>query len=155
MEGPMRGAFLIAGALLAACTPKEPVTDISSAMPTKHQDHISIVVDGDPLVHPNRILDAQQYYSLVVDQTFTNGDGTFVMNADGTVTGSGVTSKKEPFTFVANYNFSDGFYCRSKGIMNGDRPIPDDCQVVIIEGDALALVRKRGTGDIAHYWFVR
>ena len=138
-------------ALLAtACAPTEPVVQAAP-------ETAATVASNAPeqwLNHPDRITSPGVYNATFAGKTIKNGSSSFLVGTDGTITGSGNNSAGEPFTFSGSFEFRDGFYCRWNGAFNGE-PIPDDCQVVILEnGKDLTIVRASGAGRVVEYELV-
>lgn len=122
---------------------------------TNGQSNDSTITDAATqwLGHPNRITSTEVYNSTFVGKTLLSDDASFFVGPNGEMTGSGQAGGN-PFTFSGAYEFKDGFYCRWNGVMNGE-PIPDDCQVVILEnGKNVTLVRNSGKGKVVNYTLV-
>ncbi|MGR3491270.1 MAG: hypothetical protein ACU0DW_04360 [Shimia sp.] len=97
------------------------------------------------LAHPDRIRTPAAFTAALGGKTTQDHSGRYTFGMDGVVTGKG-----DSFDFRANYAFVDGFYCRTNSQVttpNGTRDVDDDCQVVVIQGDTLTLVRNRGEGE--------
>jgi len=147
----MKPSFLamIVALFATACAPTEPVVQTPPETAATASN-----ASEQWLNHPNRITSPEIYNATFVGKTIKNGSSSFLLGADGTITGSGNNSADEPFTFSGNYEFRDGMYCRWNGLVNGE-PMTDDCQVVILEnGKNLTVVRNSGRGKAIEYELV-
>ena len=91
-------------------------------------------------------LATQSDLAAVTGRTLVHGPGqTIVISADGTVNGSW-----DGKPIVGTYEMKDGFFCRT--LSQAPRgPSPEDCQLMILEGDTLRGTRDRGNGASFSY----
>jgi len=131
--------LLVSALALSACMQASDSSTMSTSKPETAAAAPELAVLNDP----NRISTVAAWNASVRGKTVTNEKGeTYTFGLDGRVTGSG-----PGFTFASDYTFEDGFYCRSNGKVNDSKPAPDDCQVVILDGKTLTIVRNKGKGE--------
>lgn len=87
-----------------------------------------------------RIKTAADFKAKIVGKTLSVGKSTFIVQPDGSLTGSTPTGK-----VVGKWNWQQGFYCRALRI--GKKNFPSDCQLVRFNGDEVVFVRQQGKGD--------
>ena len=86
-----------------------------------------------------RIMTEQEYRDAVVGKRFASKHGYFVVHEDGTTTGKFGSNK-----WTGKWAWEGNFFCRS-GKM-GNRKVPRDCQVILMQGDTMTAIRKKGKG---------
>lgn len=74
-------------------------------------------------------------------KTLTNADTTFVVNADGTLTGEEATGE----VVAGTWKIEDGKWCRT--LTQPAAFAGTSCRDVIIEGDQVTLARPDGSGS--------
>lgn len=65
---------------------------------------------------------------------------SYVIGADGTIIGSW-----DGAPLVGQYEMKDGFFCRTLS-QGPNGPSPEDCQILLLDGDTLRGTRDRGDG---------
>jgi hypothetical protein len=112
---------------LSACqttTDNAPVATASSGMQLATQDDMSVIVGKTITFNPGQ---------------------SFKIASDGTLNG---TWDGKPL--VGTYQMKDGFFCRT--LSAGPRgPSPEDCQLLLLNGNILDVTRDRGAGDAFTY----
>ena len=88
----------------------------------------------------------QNDLNAVVGKTLTFREGSsFVISADGTLSGF-----FDGTPLVGTYEMRDGFFCRT--LSEGPRgPSPEDCQLLVLDGNVLQVTRDRGNGSSFSY----
>ena len=91
-------------------------------------------------------LATQEDLAAIIGRTLDFGEGrSFVISADGTLAGDwGGTP------LAGTYEMRDGFFCRTLTAGPGGAS-PEDCQLLILNGDMLDVTRDRGTGASFSY----
>ena len=90
-----------------------------------------------------RIKTEEEYRARIVDRTFVNDKGDWVVaKADGSMTGQ-FGGK----TFSGKWLWSGGYWCRNGTL--GGKEIGSDCQVIEFDGRTMRNVRKQGKGNAA------
>lgn len=74
-------------------------------------------------------------------KTLTNADTTFIVNADGTLTGEEATGE----AVAGTWTIEDGKWCRT--LTQPAAYAGTSCRDVIIEGDQVTLARPDGSGS--------
>ena len=70
---------------------------------------------------------------------------SFIISENGTLDGSW-----DGKPLVGTYEMRDGFFCRT--LSQGPRgPSPEDCQLLVLDGNSLTGSRDRGNGDSFTY----
>ena len=124
----LRLAAALAVLVLAGCAAERPV----------HPESPVEVSDG------KRITTIQGFRDLVAGRTFINELGSGKCLADGVMTGEFGGRRLTGYWY-----WEDRFFCRD--IRLGNEYLGADCQVVLISGDELTLVRNRGKGERVTY----
>ena len=93
---------------------------------------------GSPL--DGRIMNEEQFRAALVGKKIDLGGGYVVTHEDGKLTGK-VGNKK----LTGKWAWKGEYYCRIVRL-DGEK-MPFDCQVIIISGDELTIVRKKGKGE--------
>lgn len=91
-------------------------------------------------------LATQSDLNAIVGKTITFEPGqSFVISSNGTLNGSW-----DGAPLTGTYQMRDGFFCRT--LSQGPRgPSPEDCQLMVLDGNALAVTRDRGNGGSFTY----
>ena len=86
-------------------------------------------------------LATQADMAAIAGKTLTLEPGkSYVIGADGTIKGSWGGA-----ALVGQYEMKDGFFCRTLS-QGPSGPAPEDCQILLLEGDTLRGTRDRGDG---------
>lgn len=102
--------------------------------------------DGGVASSGPKQLSSQNDMSAVVGRTLTLGPRqSFVIASDGTLNGSW-----DGRPLVGTYQMRDGFFCRTLS-QGPNGPSPEDCQLLILDGNTLKGTRNRGTGTSFTY----
>mgnify|MGYP001793560826 FL=1 len=121
-------AFLLTASLglLAACM--SPTSEGETGM----ADKASMAADG-------AIATEAQFRDAIVGRTLTFEGKSFVINADGTISGpwdgQGITG---------SWTWQDGAFCRDAKI--GSRVLDPGCQIFEVDGSSVKVTRERGAG---------
>ena len=91
-----------------------------------------------------RVTTRKAFRNLVVGRTFSNDLGSGKCLADGTMTGEFGGRR-----LTGYWHWEDRFFCRN--IRVGTEYLGSDCQIVLISGDELTVVRNRGKGEKVTY----
>ena len=75
---------------------------------------------------------------------FSNDLGVGVLHEDGTITGRFDGQK-----LTGTWHWEDRFFCRS--VRLGEEDLGADCQLMILWGDQVIIVRNRGAGEQETY----
>ena len=91
-------------------------------------------------------LATQSDMAAITGKTLTHQPGQSIkILADGTITG---TWDGKPL--VGTYVMKDGFFCRT--LTEGPRgPSPEDCQLLVLDGNKIDGTRDRGNGNSFEY----
>lgn len=91
-------------------------------------------------------LATQSDMNAIVGKTLTHSPGqSIVISSDGTLSGSW-----DGMPIVGTYEMRDGFFCRT--LSQGPRgPSPEDCQLLVLDGNTVLGTRDRGTGNSFTY----
>ena len=83
------------------------------------------------------------FLGLVTGKELTRLGITLIVTPDGAITGRAFGRD-----VTGRWDWSDdGFFCREMRF--GQRPIPRNCQQVLVNGATLRFIADRGTGDTA------
>lgn len=88
-----------------------------------------------------KIRKAADFNAQVVGKSLVYGDGTKISIGNGTLKGK--TGKGDKI--IGAWNWQGKFFCRN--IQIGSNKLPTDCQAVVIDGDQISFIRKKGKGD--------
>ncbi|MDE0203137.1 MAG: hypothetical protein OXK73_11970 [Rhodospirillaceae bacterium] len=91
-----------------------------------------------------RIESEEQYRAALVGKKVDLGNGYAVSHADGRITGK-VGNKR----LTGKWAWKGKYFCRIVRL-DGEK-MPFDCQVQIISGDELTVIRKKGKGKRVTY----
>jgi len=92
-----------------------------------------------------QISDANMFSSQVVGNSYVDSVGNwFRFNANGTLSG-GANGKD----LAGHWQFTRGFACFKRTL--GGEALPNDCIVVLIDGNDLVTVRQEGKGRQTQY----
>lgn len=92
-----------------------------------------------------QVTDRTTFSSQVVGNAYVDSNGNwFRFNANGTLSG-GANGKD----LAGNWQFTRGFACFNRTL--GGEALPNDCIVVLIDGDKLVTVRNEGQGRQTQY----
>jgi len=92
-----------------------------------------------------QITDTGTFASQVVGNAYVDNNGNwFRFNANGTLSG-GANGQD----LAGNWQFVRGFACFNRTL--GGEPLPNDCIVVLVDGDKLVTVRNEGQGRQTQY----
>lgn len=96
-------------------------------------------VDAELPVTEGRIATREAFVNTAAGRTVANADTSVTITRDGRITG--ITHGN---TISGTWEWRDGFWCRTI-----TQPVvtDEDCQVWIVEGNRLTVIRDRGTGD--------
>ncbi len=95
------------------------------------------VVDG-------RIMTEEQYRATIVGKRIDLVNGYADIHENGKITGK-VGNKK----LTGKWAWKGKYYCRI--VKLDDQKLPFDCQVLIVSGDKVTAIRKKGKGESATY----
>ena len=118
----------LAVAVLAGCAAESPI---------HHEPQVDVSGEW-------RVTTRQAFRNLVAGRTFSNDLGSGKCLADGTMTGEFGGRR-----LTGYWHWEDGFFCRD--IRVGAEYLGSDCQIVLISGDKLTVVRNRGNGEKVTY----
>ena len=113
--------------VLAACQLALQVPDVSSAESSE-----------------GRITTEQEFRTKVVGKKNISKSGHSTIHKDGSITGN--FRDKE---LTGTWTWEGEYFCRT--VQLGDRDPHEDCQVIIVSGDEVSFIRKRGEGKTATF----
>ena len=121
MNAPLR-RFLVTGLALLVLTAWQTVLHVPESSGEK------------------TITTEKEFRTKVVGKKLITDRGYALVQEDGSMAG-----KLGGRELTGEWTWEDGYYCRSVAL--GDRQLPDDCQMVTIEGDEVTFYRKKGYGN--------
>ncbi|RED11252.1 hypothetical protein [Pontivivens insulae] len=84
----------------------------------------------------------QEDLQALVGKSLSFGEGrAFTINADGTLAGDWAGTP-----LAGTYEMRDGYWCRTL-TAGPSGPSPEDCQLVVLDGDQATFTRDRGAGS--------
>ena len=89
-------------------------------------------------------LNEAEFRERVVGKTLEAGTATFVVSADGTLSGS-----ISDGAISGTWQYKDDQFCREAKA--GSRQFPYDCQIVLLQGNEVVFWRNRGRGVKARW----
>ena len=101
----------------------------------------------DPAAEPSsgvRVATERALRDAVVGRVFSNDRGTGVLLEDGTMAG-----RFDGRKLTGTWHWEDRFFCRT--IRLDEEDFGPDCQIMLLSGDRIIIVRNRGTGDKETY----
>lgn len=87
------------------------------------------------------IVTKQAFLDQVAGRRLIQGDSWVIITPQGTVEGMGPDRN----LVSGSWSWEDRFYCRT--IHFDGKDLPEDLQVVTVEGDQVSFVHDRGNGD--------
>ena len=103
--------------------------------------------DPDPAAEPSsgiRVATERALRDAIVGRTFSNDLGVGILHEDGTMTG-----RFDGRKLTGTWHWEGRLFCRS--IRLGEEDLGADCQIMLLSGDQIIIVRNRGTGDKETY----
>lgn len=132
MNGQSR-VSLIAGLTLAVLVASAPLAQAE-------EGSVAAVTDG-------RIMTEEQFRATLVGKKVDLGTGYAVSHENGKITGK-VGNKK----LTGKWAWKGEYYCRI--VRLDDEKMPFDCQVQIISGNKVIVIRKKGKGERITYQII-
>lgn len=144
MSTAIRLSFVAGLALLAlaACQTAEQAPEATPADAQPGEQAAEAPAAASP--GDGRITSEDEYRTTIVGKRLVWESGSATHHEDGSITGN--VGDRE---MTGTWSWQDGFYCRSIRISN--TRVPDDCQILIVSGDELTVIRDGGMGDIATF----
>ena len=103
--------------------------------------------EGSAAPVDGRIMTEEQFRAALVGKKIDLGSGYAVNHENGTITGE-VGGKK----LTGKWAWKGKYYCRNARL--GGQKLPFDCQVQIISGDEVTIIRNKGKGERITYRIV-